>query len=551
MKAVRGHRYLARRGQVLYFRRSVPKDVQLSAFDGKPEEWKSLRTTDLAVARTRLQDANEEFEARIAEARNEIAPAKIANAPYRPSLREIEVQVRNSFKKRLARIQSIDKSDAKQLTSARIRLEELKGFLRAVQRSRGLDGIEAPLDVGWHSEALSEKFNWSISKGSQDWNALTDFVARSQIEAAERQIQLLEGRPAAVHDADFGPDQFLRDESEKADPSSVLGPPVSLEALFAAYRAERKPSAATIKSFRAKIRSFVNFLGHDDARRISKRDVAQWRDHLLTVGGASGIPLDAKTVRDTYLSAVKSALTTGVGSGQLNENVASGVSVAGRKRKARLRSQSFTADEVKAILRATLDEHSPRLSKERQLARRWLPWLSAYTGARVDEMAQLRGEDIQLVDDIWVVRITPEAGGTKDGNARMVALHPHLTEQGFPDVAKANAGPIFFDPRLSRGGSEANRQSKKVGEHIARWVRNDIGITDKTVQPNHAWRHRFKTVARDCRMAPDVRDYIQGHVPRTEGEAYGEFSPKATLGEISLIPKIDVWKGQSATACRT
>jgi len=98
---------------------------------------------------------------------------------------------------------------------------------------------------------------------------------------------------------------------------------------------------------------------------------------------------------------------------------------------------------------------------------------------------------------------------------------------------------LFFDPSLRRGGSDENPQMKKVGEHLAKWVR-EIGVTDPDVQPNHGWRHRFKTISRNIRMDPEIRDRIQGHAPRTEGEGYGDVSPSATLREIALLPKYDV-----------
>lgn len=180
-------------------------------------------------------------------------------------------------------------------------------------------------------------------------------------------------------------------------------------------------------------------------------------------------------------------------------------------------------------------EQPRKLSNESKLARRWVPWLCAYTGARVNEITQLRAEGISPTEGIWTILITPEAGGTKDGNARLVALHPHLIEQGFLKAIEGKSGHLFFDPGRGRGGSDQNPQAKKVGERLARWVR-EIGVDDPAVQPNHGWRHRFKTLARECRMREEVRDYIQGHVARIESEAYGEFTPKVTLHEIQLLP---------------
>jgi hypothetical protein len=73
-----------------------------------------------------------------------------------------------------------------------------------------------------------------------------------------------------------------------------------------------------------------------------------------------------------------------------------------------------------------------------------------------------------------------------------------------------------------------------MGERLAKWVRS-LGI--EGVQPNHGWRHRFKTVARSVRMDPEARDAIQGHAPKTEGQAYGEWPLRALKDELEKLPR--------------
>src|SRR5690606_20566770 len=48
--------------------------------------------------------------------------------------------------------------------------------------------------------------------------------------------------------------------------------------------------------------------------------------------------------------------------------------------------------------------------RERRPERFWVAMLLAYTGARLEEIAQLRKQDVFKVGDIWCVRITEEAG---------------------------------------------------------------------------------------------------------------------------------------------
>lgn len=327
MKRVPSQRYLYIRGDTYYFRRGVPRDAR-HAFGGRPDDWKSLDTSDLAVARTRLQREIEAFETKVADARNELAPARVAHAPYVPSNAEIEAAVREAHKQRKERVRPINKADRRAVEEARRRLGDLKQFKRDLERSRQITSDFQVLDVQWQAEALCQRQNWVLDESSDQWWALVSFVTRGMIEAAEHQLQLLEGRTGRIEDEAFTREAYLLDEQRKLAEAQTFGPPVSLIGLFDEHVKERQISPASEKSFRQKVLAFQRFIGHDDARRITKRDVSDWKDHLLANGQADGSPLSVKTVRDTYLPALRAALNRGVNSDRLTANVATGVQVA-------------------------------------------------------------------------------------------------------------------------------------------------------------------------------------------------------------------------------
>jgi integrase len=211
-------------------------------------------------------------------------------------------------------------------------------------------------------------------------------------------------------------------------------------------------------------------------------------------------------------------------------------------KKIKLRSLSLTDEEAGLILSETLRAPDPRASRELVDARRWIPWIMAYSGARVNEITQLQGQDIfpRTIgnEEVWVIRITPDAGPVKTGEARDFPIHPHIVEQGFIQLVKRKGrGPLFYDPSRRRDGSDENPLSNQMGESLAAWVRS-LGVDG--VAPNHGWRHRFKTVAKRVRMDPEIRDAIQGHAPRTEGEKYGEVPLEAMWTEILRLPRYEV-----------
>lgn len=310
--------------------------------------------------------------------------------------------------------------------------------------------------------------------------------------------------------------------------AGYLEPPpqssVSTATLIDGYAAERQPPSATLKRWRRMFASLTQFVGHDDAARISPENIVSWKASLLSKN------LSADTVKSGYLAGVKAVFAWAAANRKIAANPASGVTVhAPKKRK--VREKGFTPDEAATILRAASTFSSNKATPLGVRARRWVPWLCAYTGARVGEIAQLRRCDVTEVSGHWAIRITPVAGTVKNCEARLVPVHPHLIETGFLKmVDSAEDGPLFY---------EQGCKSVVVATRVGNWVR-EIGITDPTVQPNHAWRHLWKTRARMAGIDADARDAIQGHATRTEGEEYGEWTVGALATAMARFPRFDV-----------
>ncbi|WP_298816101.1 DUF6538 domain-containing protein [uncultured Roseibium sp.] len=316
-------------------------------------------------------------------------------------------------------------------------------------------------------------------------------------------------------------------QNKPEDPTKEFG----LIAIFDEYSKEYNHSVATRDRWRPILCGVAEV--HPDIRTIDQDWCFEWRDRLIAKG------LALSTVKDGYLAALKSTCNWAVQKRLIERNPVEGVQVKVRLKKGQSQ-RGFTTEEANLILPAAVQKFKENLSPEHRDARRWLPWLCAYTGARVGEIAQLRKKDLRQVGDVWLLWITPEAGTQKTISERFVAVHPHLIEQGFIDFVKNKQdGPLFFDPRRARNSKRSNSQSRKVSERVGAWVRS-LGIKDKRVWPNHGWRHRFKTVARKVKMDPGTRDYLQGHVPHNEAEEYGEYEPDVLYGEIAKLPRYDV-----------
>lgn len=306
--------------------------------------------------------------------------------------------------------------------------------------------------------------------------------------------------------------------------------PVSLIGLFESYAEEAQLSPATVKRWAPLIARFTAHLGHDNARAVRRDDVIAWKDSLLKEDLAN------LTVRDACLASVRATLGFGVDQGKLDANPAAGVRVRVRKAP-REREKGFDAAEAAIILTATTRKSSSNAAEETVAARRWVPWICAYTGARVNEITPLTGRDFVTRDGIPMIRIRAQSSKTRA--FREVPLCSHLIEQGLLTYAKSRgARPLFYDPIRGRGGKVSNPHFKKVGERLASWVRG-LGI-DARVAPNHGWRHRFTSVARFIGMPEDVRHAIQGHESTKIADKYGDTWPEVSKRELDKIPRYRV-----------
>ncbi|HWM47687.1 MAG TPA: recombinase XerD [Xanthobacteraceae bacterium] len=339
-------------------------------------------------------------------------------------------------------------------------------------------------------------------------------------------------------EGDYSPDPKSERFPEWTSPqtSRPAAAKVSLKGLVEAWWLEakatgRKPS--TYESYRNTMTSFADFLEHDDATRVSRDDVVRFKDHrLASVHPRTGKPISAKTVKDSDLAGLKTVFGWAKVNGKLVSNPAEGITIKlGKPRK--LRSKGFTDSEATAILKAALRVKQGQERPETFAAKRWVPWLCAYTGGRVGELAQLRKEDIRREGKHWVATITPEAGTVKNNEARDVVLHPHLVELGFIEfVKRAPKGHLFLRPASS---GDVLGPLKGLKNRLREFVR--AVVPDRNVAPNHGWRHRFKTVGVDAAIEHRVLDAIQGQQPRNVSESYGEVTIKAQAAAIAKLPR--------------
>ncbi len=379
--------------------------------------------------------------------------------------------------------------------------------------------------VGFRIDVFRRQGLTKAQQGSPEWRELAMALCAAEYEALSRFAERDEG------DFEGHPTHPILNTLDEPEPPA----PVDLMALWKDYVASRQIIGSMRDGGRRQVLAVKSLLEHTknaDANLISKQDIAGWRDAMLE-------ELSATTLSKVYLPTINSLFRWAVENGRMTANPAKGIRQPAPKTM-KLREPGYT--DAEALLQIQTSRlYDPKLGPNGKvlenpkvtLAKRWMPLLCAFSGARITELLQLRREDVWNDNGQWVFRITPEAGAVKTNQYRDVPLHPQIVELGFSDeIETLNPGPMFH---MAPSSDLNNLHAKKMGNRLRKWLHEE-NLVPKDLQPWHAWRHRFKTVGLELGINSRVLDAIQGHAGRTAGEMYGNVTLKTKIAAISQFP---------------
>ena len=340
-----------------------------------------------------------------------------------------------------------------------------------------------------------------------------DFLYADLAAALKRMIRMSDGY--------YGPDAY-RDQFPKFQAADCGETPMQL---FERWAAARRPARGTLESWRYVFDAMGNYFNGRSAASITDDEAQEWVNSLANKDRSG------HTVRRTYISASRTVFRWALKHKHIPHNPFKEVETTVQKRTRHRETQAFLPHEYRIILTAALAITDT--TKPFDAAKRWVPWLCAYTGARAGEITQLRKRDVIEREGVWAIHITPEAGSVKTNTARTVPLHVHLTEQGFLNFVQNHPdGPLFYTPDPNAKSDDPLKQKKprstQMRQRVGNWVR-ELGVSDLELQPNHAWRHTFVLVARRCGISDGDSDAITGRPPANVARGYGvaEFSDMA------------------------
>ncbi|ODV44490.1 hypothetical protein AWV79_07615 [Cupriavidus sp. UYMMa02A] len=188
---------------------------------------------------------------------------------------------------------------------------------------------------------------------------------------------------------------------------------------------------------------------------------------------------------------------------------------------------SFDADDIQRIFNHPIFTARTAVADHRAggIAAFWLPLIACFSGARLEEIGQLKqgdfkkGAGLRKID--YFVIDNAEGNSTKTVTSnREVPVHPVLIRLGLLDYVGSLPGPhasLFPDLKPAKYGNLTGVFSKWFG----RFLRIELGIKDKR-KVFHSFRHGFATNWKVCELPEHVRFVIDGHALPTVGAKYGE-----------------------------
>lgn len=488
--------HLAKRGSTYYYRRKTP--TELVHIFGK-EVMKSLGTKDKKVAEAHVRKLgahyDDLFASHTAKLAGTLAPTQVTPPPVTPRIKRPRFD------------DNLDIEDAE--SYAFLFLKQLRA-----QREKAL------------SNGTWTQFNDYLDKLIADADEYIK-TGEHPFEDNPRPMWKLEAELKAATALRNNTVIPFTDSMFKASKDIVTKVTTNaannlLSELVTKWAAERKPTAKTVAKMTRVIDRFELVVGKLSITALTKKHAVAFKDALLAEGSS---PANI----NQYLRELNTLLNYACLQAIIENNPASGLKVKVSE-SAKEKRIPFDLPALNAIFNSPVYTSSARPNGGKGEAAYWLPLIALYTGARLDEICQLRVTDIyeesyqdeqEKEQTVWMLRITDDGVDQKLKNAgsrRRVPIHKALIDLGFIKYVKAQTSERVFPeltPARAYGSYSAN-----WSKWFSNYLRKTIKVSD-TKMVFHSFRHCFKDYARLAGIPSDVHNAITGHSSGDVADNYG------------------------------
>jgi len=269
----------------------------------------------------------------------------------------------------------------------------------------------------------------------------------------------------------------------------------------------RRPAHKSQLDAAARLQELANHTGHNRFDQLTPAEVTGWRDALLEGGSAS--------TAKRKLAMVRAVLGAAAGDGlELQGGVLERLAGRGLRDSTGTRRERRPFSEAEATVLWQIS----RQQEGRPLDRWGFP-LGLALGARLEELAGLRREDVHQADGLWVVEIQPSTDRRlkNDSSARVIPLPDALVAEGFVEwIQQQGPGLLFLEPKPP---AVDPRLSHYASIRLGKLLRVQAGIADRSAV-FHSSRHFTAQQLVDSGAEQRVIEQILGHTSRSMTARY-------------------------------
>jgi integrase len=494
--------YLHLREKTYYFKRKIPTDAAKAFLPANDQLWKSLKTSDLNKALTALPKEIEEFDRKVLKARC----------------------LTSYVRKQINRLKDRPDGTSKYLLAAHIPVL-LDGYEQALlamddderkeltrdERAQRLQEFEEGLQHLYEDAAGDNFLAWE--EIAQDMLAGEKLIAPPNSELRTELLRQLMQRDIEILESQCARLKGRVKPTPRAPPSARSLP--TMRDLFLGWKV-KQVKQRTIDTYETCVAEFESIHGAIPVVAIEPSHVREYRDQLLKTKMMKGTAENRIGQLSTLLTHGQREIVDHI---TVNPFLQVELDMFPCTASTELR-RAYTAGELRSLFNSKLFTQNFHVSGQTKEALYWAPLLGPFLGARIEEVAQLRIQDVEYINGEWCLKITemgPDQSVKTEGSKRRVPIHAEIIMCGFLAYVarRKQEGHERIFPSLKNTNKNniwSNALTKRYGIYL-----DEIGLTDPRLD-YHSFRYSFRQQCTICGIENEVRDALSGHwVSKNEG----------------------------------
>mgnify|MGYP001428747121 CR=1 FL=1 len=316
------------------------------------------------------------------------------------------------------------------------------------------------------------------------------------------------------------------------------------------YKDTENTAKTTIYELETKCRQLVRVVGDMDIKAVTSDTILEFLKllkqmpcNMNKVQGLDGKSVQeiiatntVKTLSDTtvgnYLGRISSFFAWAFRVGHIDRNPADGIKFC-KKNKVRPDEQrkAYTRNDLNKLVAAYVDQaEAGMLELDSKPERFWIPFISIYSGMRLNEICQLHVEDIEQDSEteIWYFNVDGAEDESKTvktaSGRRLIPVHPVLISLGFLEyhetIVASNKPRLWMGLTKSVRGYHRNFAYWFLGHNTAKgFLRKYVTMDEKL--NFHSFRHTFVNALKQNMVEKLIVAELAGHSNR--GETFGRY----------------------------